>query len=67
MVFGNTANVERIRIEVAQSKIYAMRLPRTFTLIDIARRTRLSTDEVSRYNPALARRAPAGARKIGAR
>jgi hypothetical protein len=61
MVFGNAANVERIRAEVPQSRIYAMRLPRALTLDDIARRTRLSTDEVRRYNPALTRRAPAGA------
>ena len=61
MVFGNAANVERIRTGVAQWTIYAMRVPRAFTLIDIARRTRLSTDEVRRYNPALTRRVPAGA------
>ncbi len=60
MVFGNAANVERIRTDVAQSKLYAMRLPRALTLIDIARRTGLSTDEVRRYNPALTKRAPAG-------
>ena len=61
MVFGNVANVERIRTEVAQSRIYAMRLPRALTLTDIARQAGLSTDEVRRYNPALTRRAPAGA------
>ena len=61
MVFGNAANVERIRAAVAQSKIYAMRLPRAVTLADIARRASLPTDEVRRYNPALTTRAPAGA------
>ena len=61
MVFGNVANVERIRTEVAQSTIHAMRLPRALTLTDIARQAGLSTDEVRRYNPALTRRAPAGA------
>jgi hypothetical protein len=61
MVFGNAANVVRIRGEVAQSKIYAMRLSRAWTLADIARVTRLSSDEMRRYNPALTRRVPAGA------
>jgi hypothetical protein len=61
MVFGNVANVERIRSNVAQSKIYGMRLPRTQTLAQIAKRARLSTDEVRRYNPALTKRVPAGA------
>jgi hypothetical protein len=61
MVFGNIANVERIRSEVAQARIHAMRLPRALALADIARRTGLSTDEVRRYNPALTRRVPAGA------
>jgi hypothetical protein len=61
MVFGNAANVERIRAEVPQATIYAMRLPRAVMLADIARRARLSTDEVRRYNPALTARVPAGA------
>lgn len=61
MVFGNAANVERIRAEVPQSKLYAMRLPRAFTLAEITRRTKLSADQVRRYNPALTRRAPRGA------
>jgi hypothetical protein len=59
MVFGNIANVERIRGEVRQLKIYAMQVPRAYTLPEIARRTRLSTEEVRRYNPALSRRVPA--------
>ena len=61
MVFGNIANVERIRAEVPQRKIYAMRVRRTQTLTEIARGARLSTDEVRRYNPALSRRVPANA------
>jgi hypothetical protein len=61
MVFGNIANVERIRSEVVQSKIYAMRLSRALTPADIGGRTGLSSDEVRRYNPALTRRVPAGA------
>ena len=61
MVYGNVANVERIRVEVPQLKIFAMRLPRAYTLTEIARLARLSTDEVRRYNPALSRRVPADA------
>jgi hypothetical protein len=61
MVFGNIANVERIRSGVPQLKIHAMRTSKTLTPIEIARRTRLSADEVRRYNPALTRRVPAGA------
>jgi hypothetical protein len=38
-----------------------MRTSTTLTLTEIARRARLSTDEVRRYNPALTRRVPAGA------
>jgi hypothetical protein len=61
MVFGNVANVERIRAEVPQLKIHAMRLSREQTLPEIARRAKLSPDEVRRYNPALSRRVPADA------
>jgi hypothetical protein len=61
MVYGNIANVTRIRSEVPQLKIHAMRTSTTLTLTEIARRARLSTDEVRRYNPALTRRVPAGA------
>jgi hypothetical protein len=60
MVFGNVANVERIRTDVGQSKIYAMRLRRAVKLTDIVKRTRLSADVVRRYNPALTKRAAAG-------
>jgi hypothetical protein len=61
MVFGNVANVERIRSEVVQSRIHAMRLPRALTVADIGGRTGFSSDEVRRYNPALTSRVPAGA------
>ena len=61
MVFGNMANVDRIRTEVPQMRVYAMRLPRTQTLTAIASRARLSADEVRRYNPALSRSVPANA------
>ena len=61
MVFGNIANIERIRSEVPQLKIHAMRVTRTQTLTAIASRARLSADEVRRYNPALSRSVPANA------
>jgi hypothetical protein len=61
MVFGNAANVERIRANVPQLTIHAMRLTRARTLTEIARAARIPADEVRRYNPALTRRAPAGA------
>ena len=61
MVFGNIANVERIRTKVPQRKIYAMRVPRAQTLAAIAGRAQLTTDEVRRYNPALSRGVPADA------
>jgi hypothetical protein len=61
MVFGNAANVERIRTNVPQAAIHAMRVSRAWTLTDVARRARISTAEVRRYNPALTRRVPARA------
>jgi hypothetical protein len=61
MVYGNMANIERIRAEVPQLKVHAMRLPRAQTLSEIAHGARLSPDEVRRYNPALSRRVPADA------
>jgi hypothetical protein len=61
MVYGNIANIERIRGDVPQQKIFAMRLPRAYTLAEISRIARLSPDEVRRYNPALSRRVPADA------
>jgi hypothetical protein len=61
MVYGNVANIERIRAEVPQLVVYAMRLPRAQTLTAIARAAGLSTEEVRRFNPALSRRVPADA------
>ena len=61
MVFGNMANIRQLTASARQEKIYAMRVPRTLKLADITRRTRLSADEVRRFNPALSdrcRRAP---------
>lgn len=58
MVFGNTANVERIRTDVKQQRIFAMRTPRAIPIGEITRRTKLTTAEVQRYNPALLRQVP---------
>ena len=61
MVFGNAANVRNIIASTPQAKIYAMRTSRAVPITEITRRTRLSSDEIRRYNPALKKRVPAGA------
>jgi hypothetical protein len=61
MVFGNMANIRQLMASAPQEPIYAMRTPRALRLADISRRTRLSTDEIRRFNPALVRQVPAGA------
>jgi len=60
MVFGNTANVARIRSEVPQERIYAMRTTKGLAMGEITRRTKLTAAEVQRFNPALTRLVPAG-------
>ena len=61
MVFGNTLNVRRVIASTPQTSIYAMRAPRAISLAEIIQRTRLSEDEVRRFNPALVQRVPAQA------
>lgn len=61
LVFGNTANVEHLRETTPQKKIHAMRTTRAVPLTEIVRQTRLSEDEIKRYNPALVRQVPRGA------
>lgn len=61
MIFGNTSTVAALVESTPQVKIYAMRAPRAIPLAEVTRRTKLSVDEVRRYNPALRRRVPAGA------
>ncbi len=59
MVFGNTINVQRIREDVPQERIFAMRAPRAIPVGEITRRTELTAAEVQRFNPALTRAVPA--------
>ena len=61
MVFGNVTNVRRLVAETPQSKIFAMRVPRSTPITRVTQRTGLSRDEVRRYNPALVRQVPARA------
>lgn len=59
MVFGNTIVVQKIRADVRQEPIFAMRTPRLLTLGEITARTKLTAAELTRYNPALKRSVPA--------
>jgi hypothetical protein len=59
MVFGNTINVQQIRSDVTQERIYAMRTRRAIPMGEITRRTTLTAAEVQRFNPALRRQVPA--------
>ncbi len=61
MVFGNTVVVKRIREDVTQERIFATRAARPMPMGEITRRTRLTADEVLRFNPALTRQVPAHA------
>jgi hypothetical protein len=61
MVFGNARYVAELAAGIPQVKIHAMRTRRPLPLSDITFRTRLSADEVRRFNPALIRQVPARA------
>jgi hypothetical protein len=61
MVFGNTFTIRRMATTLPQSKIFAMRTTRRIPLKEITRRTKLSADQVRRYNPALKTYVPARA------
>jgi len=61
MVFGNTATVTRIRSEIPQQRIHAMRTRKTLLMGEITHRTKLTALEVQRFNPALTRSVPANA------
>jgi hypothetical protein len=61
MVFGNMSTVRNLMASTTQVPIYAMRVPRAMTLADVVKQTRLSADEIRRFNPALVKRVPAQA------
>ena len=61
MVFGNTVNVRRLRAEVPQERVFAMRASRAIPVGEITGRTSLTAAEVQRFNPAMTRRVPADA------
>jgi hypothetical protein len=61
MTFGNSLTIARLMAATPQVKVHAMRTSRSLALSEIIRRTRLSEDEVRRFNPALVKAVPAGA------
>lgn len=61
MVFGNMDTVAELRNSIPQQKIFGMRTTRRIPIAEITRRTRLSADEIRRFNPALTRSVPAKA------
>ena len=61
MVFGNMATVRNLIASTPQTPIFAMRLSRAMTLAQIVKQSRLSADEIRRFNPALVKRVPAQA------
>ena len=61
MVFGNMSTIRSLVASTPQTPIFAMRLPRPMTLSQIVKQTRLSADEIRRFNPALVKRVPAQA------
>jgi hypothetical protein len=61
MIFGNGSRVRDMQASTRQTVIHAMRTTRSIPITEITRRTRLSADEVRRYNPALVKKVPAGA------
>jgi len=61
MVFGNAATIDDTIASASQQRVYAMRVAESVSREEIARRTGLSDAVISRYNPALRKRVPAGA------
>ena len=59
MVFGNMANVVRLRSTMPQTEIFAMRTKSARSLTSIARTTGLPAAELRRFNPALIKQVPA--------
>ena len=61
MVFANAPRIEDTIGRTPQARVYAMRALRALSLDEITRRTGLSKDDVRHFNPALAKKVPAGA------
>ena len=61
MIAGNTFNVRHLMASIPQARIHAMRTTRAIPLSEIVRRTRLSADDIRRFNPALVKKVPANA------
>jgi len=61
MVLGNMINVTTLTATHPQTPVFAMRVPRSVALTEIARKTGLKSREIQRYNPALVKRVPAKA------
>jgi hypothetical protein len=61
MVFGNTHNVSRLMSEMPQTLIFAMRTTRSIPLSEVVRTTKLSAEEIKRFNPAMVSGIPARA------
>jgi len=59
MVFGNMTTVSKIRTEIPQQRIYAMRTGKMLMLGEITKRSKLTIAEVQRFNPALLKSVPA--------
>jgi len=61
MVFGNLRTITELKTTMPQERIFAMRPDRALSFAEIAKRTKLSADEIRRFNPALVNRVPARA------
>jgi hypothetical protein len=61
IVFGNLRTIAELKETTPQAQIFAMRPDRSLPIDEIVKRTKLSTDEIRRFNPALVNRVPAGA------
>ena len=61
MVFGNAPTIEDTIASAPQQRVYAMRVREPLSREEIARRTGLSGEVITRFNPALSKRVPAGA------
>ena len=61
MIFGNVSNVAQFEAGTPQQRIFAMRVTKSTSLSTIARLSKLTPEEIRRFNPALRSKVPAGA------